>query len=79
MIEQNAKMNGQWTKLNELEKEMIEQKRTSRKRSDQNKWAKSDLFEWAGTERKNEFQNMKKFTPFRAKKRISNHEKNHAV
>ena len=51
MIEQNAKMNGQWTKLNELEEEMIKQKRTTRKRSDQNKWAKSDLFEWAGTYR----------------------------
>ena len=46
-----AKMNEQWTKLNELEKEMIKQKRTTRKRSDQNKWAKSDLFEWAGTYR----------------------------
>ena len=52
MIEQIAKMNEQWTKLNELEKEMIKQKRTTRKRSDQNKWAKSDLFEWAGAYRK---------------------------
>ena len=51
MIEQIAKMNEQWTKLNELEKEMIKQKRTTRKRSDQNKWAKSDLFEWVGTYR----------------------------
>ena len=37
MIEQIAKMNEQLTKLNELEKEMIKQKRTTRKRSDQNK------------------------------------------